>query len=160
MIRSLGQSLRLEGGKMYIKKFALVSWVWDWQYSYITVPAAVLREIDKIAKFNEQEKTASSCDKTFYTCEVLSCCSLVYDRNNSSSLDTGASLLLAICTARYCVDIGISTHRNIHDMIIISMLRRYDCVLAGHLYKRCADSNKWLVRWFRLYQVHTLVSSS
>lgn len=40
------------------------------------------------------------------------------------------------------------------------MLRRYDCVLAGHLYKRCADSNKWLVRWFRLYQVHTLVSSS
>ena len=45
-------------------------------------------------------------------------------------------------------------------MIIISMLRRYDCVLAGHLYKRCADSNKWLVRWFRLYQVHTLVSSS
>ncbi|XP_023333747.1 ras-specific guanine nucleotide-releasing factor 1, partial [Eurytemora carolleeae] len=28
----------------------------------------------------------------------------------------------------------------------------YDCVLAGHLYKRCSDSNKWLLRWFRLYQ--------
>ena len=32
-------------------------------------------------------------------------------------------------------------------------LCRYDCVLAGHLYKRCSDSNKWLLRWFRLYQV-------
>ena len=31
---------------------------------------------------------------------------------------------------------------------------RYDCVVAGHLYKRCSDSNKWLIRWFRLYQVH------
>ena len=62
-----------------------------------------------------KKRQQASCDKTFYTCEVLSCCSLVYDRNNSSCLDTGASLLLAICTARYCVDIGISTHRNIHD---------------------------------------------
>ena len=31
---------------------------------------------------------------------------------------------------------------------------RYDSRLAGFLYKRCADSNKWLLRWFRLYQVH------
>jgi hypothetical protein len=30
---------------------------------------------------------------------------------------------------------------------------RYDSRLSGFLYKRCADSNKWLLRWFRLYQV-------
>ena len=30
---------------------------------------------------------------------------------------------------------------------------RYDSRLAGVLHKRCADSNKWLLRWFRLYQV-------
>ena len=36
---------------------------------------------------------------------------------------------------------------------------RYDCVLAGHLYKRCSDSNKWLLRWFRLYQVPYLTLS-
>ena len=30
---------------------------------------------------------------------------------------------------------------------------RYDSRLAGFLYKRCADNNKWLLRWFRLYQV-------
>merc|ERR1712008_485038 len=29
---------------------------------------------------------------------------------------------------------------------------RFDSRLAGYLYKRCADSNKWLLRWFRLYQ--------
>ena len=33
------------------------------------------------------------------------------------------------------------------------MIVRYDSVLAGHLYKRCSDSSKWLLRWFRLYQV-------
>ena len=33
------------------------------------------------------------------------------------------------------------------------LFHRYDCVLAGHLFKRCSDSNKWLIRWFRLYQV-------
>ena len=33
------------------------------------------------------------------------------------------------------------------------IFNRYDCVLAGHLFKRCSDSNKWLIRWFRLYQV-------
>ena len=31
---------------------------------------------------------------------------------------------------------------------------RYDSRLAGFLYKRCADNNKWLLRWFRLYQVN------
>ena len=30
---------------------------------------------------------------------------------------------------------------------------RYDSRLAGFLHKRCSDSNKWLLRWFRLYQV-------
>ena len=30
---------------------------------------------------------------------------------------------------------------------------RFDSRLAGFLYKRCADNNKWLLRWFRLYQV-------
>ena len=158
MIRSLGQSLRLEGGNVHKKICSSIlglrltiflhncaggGLAWNWQNSQIQW----VRKDSKLAV-------------TRHFIRVLSCCSLVYDRNNSSCLDTGASLLLAICTARYCVDIGISTHRSIHDMIIISMLRRYDCVLAGHLYKRCADSNKWLVRWFRLYQVLTLVSSS
>lgn len=32
---------------------------------------------------------------------------------------------------------------------------RYDSRLAGILHKRCADSNKWLLRWFRLYQVNS-----
>ena len=32
---------------------------------------------------------------------------------------------------------------------------RYDSRLAGVLHKRCADSNKWLLRWFRLYQVNS-----
>ena len=32
---------------------------------------------------------------------------------------------------------------------------RFDSRLAGFLYKRCADNNKWLLRWFRLYQVCT-----
>ena len=35
---------------------------------------------------------------------------------------------------------------------------RYDSRLAGFLYKRCADNNKWLLRWFRLYQVSHRVS--
>ena len=34
---------------------------------------------------------------------------------------------------------------------------RYDSRLAGFLYKRCADNNKWLLRWFRLYQVSTIL---
>ena len=155
MIRSLGPSSRLEGGiimyicssilglrlTIFLHNCAGGGLAWNWQNSQI------------------QWARKDSCAVTRLL-DVWSCCSLVYDRNNSSCLDTGASLLLAICTTRYCVDIGISTHRYIHDKIIIPMLRRYDCVLAGHLYKRCADSNKWLVRWFRLYQVHTLVSSS
>ncbi|XP_071743969.1 ras-specific guanine nucleotide-releasing factor 2-like isoform X3 [Lepeophtheirus salmonis] len=29
---------------------------------------------------------------------------------------------------------------------------RYDSRLAGFLFKRCSDSSKWLLRWFRLYQ--------
>ena len=32
---------------------------------------------------------------------------------------------------------------------------RYDSRLAGFLHKRCSDSNKWLLRWFRLYQVNS-----
>ena len=35
---------------------------------------------------------------------------------------------------------------------------RYDSRLAGVLHKRCADSNKWLLRWFRLYQVSSSVN--
>ncbi len=37
------------------------------------------------------------------------------------------------------------------DLVLLWV--RYDSVLAGHLYKRCSDSSKWLLRWFRLYQV-------
>ena len=29
---------------------------------------------------------------------------------------------------------------------------RYDSRHTGYLYKRCSDSSKWLLRWFRLYQ--------
>ena len=36
---------------------------------------------------------------------------------------------------------------------------RYDSRLAGFLYKRCADNNKWLLRWFRLYQVSNILLS-
>ena len=37
---------------------------------------------------------------------------------------------------------------------------RYDSRLAGFLHKRCSDSNKWLLRWFRLYQVNTICKLS
>ena len=62
MIRSLGPSLRLEGGIMYIT-YKICSSILGLRltiflHNYAAVPAAILREIDKIAKFNEQEKTA------------------------------------------------------------------------------------------------------
>ena len=59
MIRSLGPSSRLEGGIiMYICSSILGLRLTIFLHNYAAVPAAILREIDKIAKFNEQEKTA------------------------------------------------------------------------------------------------------
>lgn len=46
-----------------------------------------------------------------------------------------------------------SVRINEGQLLGLAEKARYDSRLAGFLYKRCADSNKWLLRWFRLYQV-------
>ena len=46
--------------------------------------------------------------------------------------------------------------RFYYYLLLSITLTRYDCVMEGHLYKRCSDSNKWLQRWFKLYQVFNL----
>lgn len=35
---------------------------------------------------------------------------------------------------------------------IVSIMFTSYIRLSGYLYKRCSDSSKWLLRWFRLYQ--------
>ena len=35
------------------------------------------------------------------------------------------------------------------------LLSRSECVMEGPLLKRCSDSNKWLPRYFKLYQVRS-----
>ena len=44
---------------------------------------------------------------------------------------------------------------RINDDQLIAMVdkARSECVIEGPLLKRCSDSNKWLTRYFKLYQV-------
>ena len=46
-----------------------------------------------------------------------------------------------------------SVRINDGQLLGLAEKARYDSRLSGFLHKRCSDSNKWLLRWFRLYQV-------
>jgi hypothetical protein len=42
---------------------------------------------------------------------------------------------------------------NENQLIMLSERAHYDHSQAGYLHKRSADSSKWQLRWFVLYQV-------
>lgn len=42
---------------------------------------------------------------------------------------------------------------NDNQLVMLAERAHYDCTLTGHLHKRTADSTKWQLRWFVLYQV-------
>lgn len=43
---------------------------------------------------------------------------------------------------------------NENQLIMLSERAHYDHSQAGYLHKRSADSSKWHLRWFVLYQVN------
>ena len=46
-----------------------------------------------------------------------------------------------------------SVRINDGQLLGLAEKARYDSRLSGYLYKRSSDNSKWLLRWFRLYQV-------
>ncbi len=46
-----------------------------------------------------------------------------------------------------------SVRINDGQLVGLAEKAKFDSRLVGYLYKRCSDSSKWLLRWFRLYQV-------
>lgn len=48
---------------------------------------------------------------------------------------------------------------NENQLIMLSERAHYDHSQAGYLYKRTADSTKWQLRWFVLYQVRYFLIS-
>lgn len=49
-----------------------------------------------------------------------------------------------------------SVRINDGQLLGLAEKARYDSRLSGYLYKRSSDNSKWLLRWFRLYQVSPL----
>ena len=70
-------------------------------------------------------------------------------RPSSSSVAKMSALMLSPKVQRMQRVIRI----NEGQLLGLAEKARYDSRLAGFLHKRCSDSNKWLLRWFRLYQV-------
>lgn len=46
---------------------------------------------------------------------------------------------------------------NENQLVMLSERAHYDHSQAGYLHKRTADSTKWQLRWFILYQVSALI---
>lgn len=51
----------------------------------------------------------------------------------------------------------VAVRVNDSQLVMLSEKANYDHSLSGYLHKRTADSTKWQLRWFVLYQVNDIL---